>query len=213
MRNPTMFLLYTFLYSLCCDGRLSSDQCDYDSDCDPRLTCIRNRCTMCTREGTTCSETDAWACCEGTVCHKIPGTDKSMCLRGDFNRCLTNTDCSHDLKCVLRLGQCGVCKSDGEICSLPLVPPAQRQTLAQSLALGKAQSLEDHKSLECCSSYCRLIDNMVGKCTSLFQPCLPIVLRKLDLKHKKNNDDIVPIINPFFGIWDGDTKNRGHIFD
>jgi hypothetical protein len=88
--------------------------------------------------------------------------------------------------------------------------------------LGKAQSLEDHKSLECCSSYCRLIDNMVGRCTSLFQPCLPLSFAPegqrqtfgLDLKHKKYNDDSVPVMNPFLSVWDGVPRlNRDHIFD
>jgi hypothetical protein len=71
---------------------------------------------------------------------------------------------------------------------------------------------------------------MVGRCTSLFQPCLPLSFAPeaqrlglglaptvpfgLDLKHKKYNDDSVPVMNPFLSVWDGVPRlNRDHIFD
>jgi hypothetical protein len=144
MRQEVLLLVQLLLTSFCyCQH--TGDTCHSNSDCDSWLTCINNECTACLRQDVRCDpHTSGFdsQCCEGTTCENIPGLNGSQC-RPHENICSNDAQCSGGLKCLQRIGKCGLCHSNGEHCSLP------------------------YDDLECCSSYCNISTNGSGVCTNL----------------------------------------------
>lgn len=141
-----IFLLFlqVILFSLS-SCHHTGDTCQKDSDCDYWLTCVNNVCDACRKVGTRC-EPGATGflteCCQGSTCEAIPGLNGTSQCRPNKNKCLSNRECSDGLKCLMRLGKCGMCRENGEKCSLP------------------------YDDLECCSSYCKITENSVtGTCS------------------------------------------------
>lgn len=133
-------LLYNYVYNYVYAS--AGDRCFSDADCDPWLGCENNVCSWCKKETVVCNVNDTGIlskCCDGTTCESIPGLNLNWCAPNE-NKCTADTDCSHGLKCILRLGKCGVCLSDGEKCSLP------------------------YDTLECCNSWCAINNNGQGIC-------------------------------------------------
>jgi len=110
---------------------VNGGHCGSDADCMSFESCQNGRCTLCTKEGAVCrTEFLAWPCCDGSTCEYIPGLNTTMCVPRQ-NKCQTDSDCIGGLRCVVRLGKCGICRDFGEKCTLP------------------------YDSLECCSGYCK----------------------------------------------------------
>lgn len=169
--------------------------CQTDSDCYPWLACSNNVCSVCKKVGATCipGETGFLAeCCEGTSCLKLGGSNYTHCIPGN-NKCSTDADCFHNLKCLFRLGECGYCKSDGEACTLP------------------------YDDLECCSSYCRIGEYGYGVCAnaSHFPPpplcAVPLREAKLALVDS-GQTDLTPedsMTSSFNGVEEPSCLNEG----
>jgi hypothetical protein len=104
--------------------------CVSDENCLSFESCENGKCVLCTKQNAICSYGN-WRCCEGTTCESIPGLEKEMCVPNN-NNCRTDADCSGGLRCLARLGKCGLCHSNGEKCTLP------------------------YDKYECCSSYCAI---------------------------------------------------------
>jgi hypothetical protein len=118
--------------------------CSSDENCLSFESCERGKCVLCTKQNAICSS-DNWRCCEGNTCESIPGLEQKMCVPNN-NNCRTNADCSGGLRCLARLGKCGLCHSNGEKCTLP------------------------YDTYECCSSYCAIhLNNTVCADPSLVE--------------------------------------------
>lgn len=115
--------------------------CQTESDCFPWLACVDNVCEACRKVGTVCEPNATGflsTCCTGYTCEEIPGLNGTSQCRPNNNNCLTDKDCLDGLNCLFRLGKCGICHKNGQKCTLP------------------------YDNLECCSSYCKFIENDVG---------------------------------------------------
>ena len=122
----------------------TDEECDERSRCAPWLTCVDGKCTRCKKAGVACDPSDGtWGCCKGFTCTKVPGLNSSICEVS--SKCTKDQDCQFGLRCVQRLGECGVCKSDYSFCTLP------------------------YDSGECCSNYCSIFPDHpgIGVCKSL----------------------------------------------
>ena len=119
------------------------DECEVNSDCNAWLNCENNICKWCSRETFVCnSRYENVNCCDGTRCEIVPGSmGTSMCLY-NHNMCVSTGQCPQPLKCLMRLGKCGMCKNIGEACTLP-----------------------HREDSECCSSHCKISSNGTGVCT------------------------------------------------
>lgn len=111
--------------------------CSSDQNCLSFESCENGKCVLCTKQNVLCSGIGNWRCCEGTTCEGIPGLvdnvdrQEKMCVPNN-NNCRTDADCSGGLRCLARLGKCGLCHTNGEKCTLP------------------------YDKYECCSSYCAI---------------------------------------------------------
>ena len=110
---------------------------DAEGNCLSFESCENGKCVLCTKQNAICGGLSNWRCCEGTTCESIPGlldnaeTNGRMCVPNN-NNCRIDADCSGGLRCIARLGKCGLCHSNGEKCTLP------------------------YDKYECCSSYCAI---------------------------------------------------------
>ena len=112
--------------------------CQTDSDCG-WLACVDHQCQMCGKAGTTC-QSGGLTCCKGTICQPIYGLNSSSCVPSS---CQSSEECPTGFGCLLRLGKCGLCKTEGLSCTLP------------------------YDSEECCSSWCDLSGSS-GTCKNAF---------------------------------------------
>lgn len=129
-------LLLCSFYS--CQSQDVNFPCQTDSDCNSWLACVNNVCTACSNIGSSCQKNGTGylsECCPNTTCEDIPGLNSTLCVTSK-NSCSTDKDCLPSLQCIQRLGKCGVCHPDGTACTLP------------------------YDSLECCSNYCRITDEI-----------------------------------------------------
>lgn len=109
--------------------------CQTEKDCDGWLACENNVCTKCGKIGTACGSGLTYPCCDKSRCMPIAGGNFSQCLPDHFSGdCASDADCAYGLKCLLRIGKCGICKYTGSQCS-----PGMEQL---------------DQGLECCSGYC-----------------------------------------------------------
>lgn len=112
-------------------------KCASDEHCLSFEACDDGKCVLCHKRYASCTFMSSWGCCKGNTCEEIPGllneygSQQSMCVPNN-NRCKTNADCGGGLRCLARLGKCGLCHNNGESCSLP------------------------YDKYECCSSYCAI---------------------------------------------------------
>jgi hypothetical protein len=162
MRPEVLLVLQTILLYNLGSCQHAGETCQIDEDCDSWLACVNNVCTACRKVDTTCEPTGSGflsECCPGTTCEIIPGLYGTSRCEPNKNKCLTDIDCSGGLKCLFRLGKCGMCHPNGETCTLP------------------------YDSLECCSSYCRIGSQGRGKCADprMWPPPLPITQAPVEL--------------------------------
>lgn len=137
MRIVFVFLQIILLL-LCKSTAHIGNNCSSNANCLDFEKCENNTCVLCTSQNAVCYDY-SWPCCEGTSCQEIPNLNTSMCVPNN-NNCKSDVDCVGGLRCIVRLGKCGICNSNGKHCTLP------------------------YDSLECCSSYCAIhIDG--GICT------------------------------------------------
>lgn len=109
--------------------KILSRDCESDQDCLSFESCQKSKCKLCSKQDVICGS--GWPCCENTSCVHIPNLGVSMCKKNQ-NKCRTDSDCTGGLHCLIRLGKCGICLTNGERCTLP------------------------HYTYECCSSYCAM---------------------------------------------------------
>lgn len=139
------------------DSHYYTGSCDNRNLCDDDWsTCIDGSCIACSPENSVCNDFNKyyfiidWPCCPGTTCEPIPGLINHHC-RPNNNNCKSDYDCDtkhSGLRCLKRLGKCGLCKPDGELCNLV------------------------HDNQECCSAFCDIsvsdASNNIGRCVNLF---------------------------------------------
>ena len=123
-------------------------KCTNDINCENWLTCVDGICTQCSATNSVCGHNRDlnWPCCKDTTCESIPGLDNYHC-RPNKNNCVYDSDCSHSgLKCLRRVGKCGICRPTGDACTL----------------IGDVR--------ECCSNFCDISVglNGTGICVDLF---------------------------------------------
>lgn len=129
--------------------------CNNDNNCYPWHHCIDNKCIRCAPVNSMCNGEDdstSWDCCKGTTCEPIPGFTNPHC-RPNQNNCTHDNDCGpkSGLSCLKRIGKCGLCRDNGELCTL----------------------VNDTK--ECCSGFCDISATVpkskvgiMGRCVDLF---------------------------------------------
>jgi hypothetical protein len=110
-----------------------SSECNIDGDCESWLACVDHKCKWCGKESTVCdpNSSSIFECCPGSKCIHIQNLNVSMCLRRS-NKCESNLDCNNGLKCLTAKNECGVCKNENALCTIP------------------------GGDLECCSGFCDL---------------------------------------------------------
>jgi hypothetical protein len=128
-----IFLQIILLYNVIATSQELSNECNIDGDCESWLACVDHKCKWCGKESTICypNSSSLFQCCPGSKCIHIQNLNVSMCLRRS-NKCESNADCANGLRCLVVKGECGVCKNENSLCSIP------------------------EGDMECCSGFCDL---------------------------------------------------------
>jgi hypothetical protein len=119
-----MQLLYIILQIILLYNNIvtsQSNECNIDGDCESWLACVDHKCKWCGKESTVCdpnNNSSIFECCPGSKCIHIQNLNVSMCLRRS-NKCESDLDCTNGLKCLAFKSECGVCKNENALCTIP----------------------------------------------------------------------------------------------